>query len=157
VSQSNGRQVRFKVPKDQAKCRQATFAPLAFWRTYPKVLVIGLDEDGKRYDFASPGYGPNDGAEIASLLRQIASGIEEDIQRAHLAEHGITPEELEARAQYKPGTRVKVMVWSGHKDVAGQVGEALMLSEHQPTATPTYDVNVGNKVVQVSQDDLMEA
>lgn len=162
----NGRTVTFPVPKHIAKSRKDACARI--FRSFPCVLVIGLDMDADppRYELQAPGFAPERRQELAELLMQIAVGMTEDEQQAEQKAREaaqktryFTPgaiADLVAKAAYKTGDKVKVCVWSDHKELRGQEGEVLMISDGQHNLdSVTYDVLMGSDVRQLLEVEVI--
>jgi len=156
--------LRYAVSKEVAKVRQAESAPLEFFRRFPQILVIGLNTTSKEMDFCAPGFGPDDGARIAAVLREIAHGIEEDIEDERFRQDAVAAtslerdiEHLKATAKFKPGDRVKLEIWhrGDYKDLVGCSGVILMISDAQRDLDHVaYDVDMGGKVASLIELDL---
>jgi len=157
----NEKTIRFPTPRNIAKSRMQ--ACVDVFRAFPAVLVIGmdLDHDPPAYDFRAPGFDPTRRDELIHLLRGIAKGLEEDESKEQAAQHRVvTPETAQAmrdKAQYAPGTKVKVAVWCEYAHLRGAVGQVVVASVDQVAPdTVTYDVLIGDRVVQLAESDMME-
>lgn len=135
-------------------------AAAAIFRTFPTVLVIGLDLDADppRYEFQAPGFDPSRRLELADLMEDLAAGMREDEAKA--GERPLSEgheQKLVTEARYAPGTKVKVMVWSQRSELRGRVGEVVCVSDGQRNpASVTYDVLFDDGVKQLSEDEIME-